>query len=61
MCDADFESYRMKIFNTNINVLEKAINKAKHGLKANKMESKHLQDVVKNIQEIQGNTSTLHD
>ncbi len=48
----DFEEYRLKLFNTNINILDKAIQKAKHGRKANKMEGLYLSNVDKNTTEI---------
>eukprot|EP00347_Sterkiella_histriomuscorum_P007683 403347974 len=52
MNEADFEEYRLKLFHTNINLLDKAIEKTKHGQKANKLQNRYLSQVGKNLYDV---------
>ena len=61
MNNHDFENYRLKLFYTNLSVFDKAIQKAKHGRKGNKMEHKYLSDVERNITAINTNIKTMKE
>jgi len=52
--DASFlKLYREKLFHTNLSFFEKAVEKAKFGNKANKIENRYLQQVSTNLSNMQ--------
>ncbi|CDW74832.1 UNKNOWN [Stylonychia lemnae] len=52
MSDQDFEEYRLRLFNTNLSLLEKAIGRAKQDQKANKLENKYMSGINMSSYEI---------
>lgn len=47
MDDREFNEYRLRLFNTNLSLLEKAIGRAKQDLKANKLENKYMNEIIR--------------
>ena len=52
MNEDDFQEYKERIFNTDLASLEKAIESSKSGGKKNKMETKYLQEIETNVDEM---------